>query len=148
MSLDKTILVEAFRKRMDGERLPLLSLDEFFGNNAEEESIAPNQWGFGRPTLMEIWGNLRKVEEREDVKWVRVALHPDTEVGERDGGIVYEIAGDFIAICTTAKPSDIEQTANCTQLCSDGVTSSFQPKWYSEIPAVPDGYRVLSLWWD
>jgi len=148
MELDKAMLVEIFKKRTAGERLPLLTLSEFFSNNTEEESIAPNQWGFGRPTLIEIWEHLRKVEERDDVAWVRVVLHPDTEVGEHDGEMVYELAGDSIAICTTARPSDIELTANCEYLCSDGVTSSFEPKWYTEIPTTPEGYQILSLWWD
>ena len=28
----------------NGGRLPLLTLDEFFSGNTEEDSIAPNQW--------------------------------------------------------------------------------------------------------
>ena len=44
------------------ERLPLLTLDDFFNGNTAEDSIAPNQWGFGRPTLSEIWNMLQKIE--------------------------------------------------------------------------------------
>ncbi len=29
------------------ERFPLLTLDEFFNGNTEEDSIAPNQWNLG-----------------------------------------------------------------------------------------------------
>ena len=146
--MDKLKRIEAFLKRMDGEKLPLMTLDEFFEDNTEEQSIAPNQWGFGRPTLAEIWEQLRKVEQRDDVAWIRVVLHGDTEVGDRDGESVYEIAGDSIAICTTADASDIELATDCEKLCSDGVVSNFDAKWYTEIPSIPEGYRVLTLWWD
>ena len=148
MKSDIATLIKAFVKRMDGNKLPLLTLEEFFDGNTDEWSIAPNQWEFGRPTLSEIWKQLRKVEARPDVAWVRVMLHGDTDVGDRDGEAVYEIAGDAIAICTTAEVSDIERTADCEKLCSDGVVNNFDSKWYTEIPAIPEGYRVLTLWWD
>jgi len=38
----------------NGERFPLLTLDEFFAGNTQEDSIAPNQWEFGRPSLGEL----------------------------------------------------------------------------------------------
>lgn len=67
------------------ERLPLLTLDDFFNGNTAEDSIAPNQWGFGRPTLSEIWNMLQKIELLPNIAWVRVALHDDTEIVENDG---------------------------------------------------------------
>ena len=148
VGLDKAKLVEAFKKRVDGERLPLFTLAEFFVNNDEEDSIAPNQWGYGRPTLAEIWKQLKKIENHPDVAWVRVALHGDTDVGVRDGEFVYEIAGDTIVICTTIKASEIEEIADCERLCSDGVNEYFDSEWYTEIPDIPAGYRVLTLCWD
>ena len=60
------------------ERFPLLTLDEFFNGNTEEDSIAPNQWEFGRPTLSEIWDILQKIELMPNIAWVRVALHDDS----------------------------------------------------------------------
>ncbi len=53
------------------KHLPLLTLDEFFYGNTEEESIAPNQWGFGRPKLSEICDMLQKIEMMPDIAWVR-----------------------------------------------------------------------------
>ena len=146
--MDIIELVKNFESRIDGDKLPLFTLSEFFDGNIEEESIAPNQWGYGRPTLEQIRVQLEKVETRPDVAWVRVALHGDTEVGVRNGEIIYEIAGDTILICTTAKISEIENTADCAKLCSDGVTENFDSKWYTEIPDIPEGCRVLTLWWD
>ena len=42
------IALSTFKKILDRneERLPLLTLDDFFNGNTAEDSIAPNQWGF------------------------------------------------------------------------------------------------------
>jgi len=60
MKQDMRKLLEAFENRVDGDKLPLFTLTEFFEGNTDEESIAPNQWGYGRPTLAEIWNQLKK----------------------------------------------------------------------------------------
>ena len=130
------------------ERFPLLTLTEFFSGNTEEESIAPNQWGEGRPSIAEIWERMRKVEERPDVAWVRVVLHPDTDIAEYDGEFVCDIAGESIAICTSAKPEDIETMIDCESLRSDGVISHFEPYEVLDVPHTPEGYKVLQLVWD
>ena len=85
---NRSELVEYLKKcifEFSSEQFPLLTLTEFFGGNTEEESIAPNQWGEGRPPLAEIWERMRKVEAHPDVAWVRVILHPDTDIGEYNG---------------------------------------------------------------
>lgn len=50
------IELNAFKKLMEenDDRLPLLTLDEFFEGNTEEDSIAPNDCDFGRPSIAEI----------------------------------------------------------------------------------------------
>lgn len=61
--------LNAFKKRMeeaDG-RLPLLTLDEFFEGNTEEDSIAPNDCDFGRPSIAEIWELMWELEKRPPV---------------------------------------------------------------------------------
>lgn len=52
------IELNRFKKILEDneERFPLLTLDEFFKGNTEEDSIAPNQWEDGRPSLAEIGG--------------------------------------------------------------------------------------------
>lgn len=102
------------------EHLLLLTLDEFFCGNTEEDSIAPNQWGFGRPTLSEIWNMLQKIEWMSDIAWIRVALHEDTEIVENNGKEELVLAGDTIVICTTILPVELEKIVNCEWLCSDG----------------------------
>ena len=140
--------IEAFIERVqaaDG-KLPLLTLAEFFNSNTEEESIAPNQWEYGRPSLAEVWERLRGLEARPDVAWVRVQLHEDTEIAGDDT----VIAGDAIAICTTASTEEIEIAADTESLCSDGVIEGWVSSLdsFTDIPVIPDGYRVVSLVWD
>ncbi len=132
------------------ERLPLLTLDEFFNGNTEEDSIAPNQWEFGRPKLSEIWDMLQKIELMPNIAWVRVALHDDTEIVETNGKEVLNLAGDTIVLCTTISPMELEKLVNCEWLCSDGVITikAFELYAYSCVPEIPDNFDCLEIVWD
>ena len=103
-----TIMIEldAFKKLMEenDDRLPLLTLNEFFEGNTAEDSIAPNECGFGRPSIAEIWELMRNLEKRPDIAWIRIELHDDTEIAEYDGKEVLVLAGESPIICTS--PSD------------------------------------------
>lgn len=144
--------LDTFKKLMQeyGERLPFLTLDEFFNGNMEEDSIAPNQWGYGRPSLAEIWEVLHKIESMPNMAWVRVVLHNDTEIEERDGKEILNLLGESIALCTTAQPAEIEKLANCEWLCSDGVFAikDSELNFFSHIPPIPDGFQCLEIVWD
>ena len=63
------IELNTFKKILEENegRLPLLTLDEFFSGNTAEDSIAPNQWGFGRPSLSEIWDLLQKIQAMPNI---------------------------------------------------------------------------------
>lgn len=132
------------------DRLPLLTLDEFFSGNTEEDSIAPNQWEFGRPTLAEILDMLQKVELIPDVAWVRVALHYDTEIIENNGKEELILAGDTIIICTDIMPAQLEKSVNCEWLCSDGIITikASELNTYSCVPPVPNNFNCLAIVWD
>ena len=56
------IALEVFKKILEenGDKFPLLTLAGFFDGNSEEDSIAPNQWEDGRPTLDEMWKKFRE----------------------------------------------------------------------------------------
>ena len=146
------IELSTFKKILEenGERLPLLTLDEFFNGNTEEESIAPNQWEFGRPTLSEIWNMLRNIELMPNIAWVRVALHDDTEIVENNGTEELVLAGDTIVICTTILPRELEELANCKWLCSDGVIKikASELNAYSCVPPIPKKFNCLEIVWD
>ncbi|MFD5465139.1 hypothetical protein ACFWIQ_20255 [Kitasatospora sp. NPDC127059] len=118
--------------------MPLITLTEFFDGNDNEESIAPNQWGYGRPTLSELVERLRVIERREDVVWVRVQLHPETLEME-------ELAGEAVAVCTTAEESV------CAAWIEGFEASGVIPELvdvYRDIPEVPHGATVWSVVWD
>ena len=145
----RAIFIETFKSRIaniESRQLPLLALNEFFSGNTEEDSIAPNQWGYGRPPISEIWARMRKLEAMPNVAWVRVVLHDDT--GFRWDG-EFEISGDSIAICTSAAPKDIERIVDYESLGSESLIS--EPGFhetYKDCPTIPDGYHVLMLVWD
>lgn len=61
----------------DPENSPVVTLDEFFLANEDEESIAPNNWGYGRPSIKEIYRSLKEIEHRPDVQGVFVGMHDE-----------------------------------------------------------------------
>ena len=124
---------DEFRRLLEEDkgRFPLLTLDEFFSGNSDEDSIAPNQWGYMRPPLAEIWEMFQKVERMSNVAWVRVALHYNT---------------DSIVVCTDLKPDELKEIVNCEWLCSEGAIES--ALCYSRIPVIPRNYNCLEIVWD
>lgn len=146
------IELKAFKRILeDNEKhFPLLTLNEFFEGNMEEDSIAPNQWGEGRPSLAEIWHALRKIELMSNVAWVRVALHDDTEIDVSNGKEILNLAGDSIVICTSVHPVELEKLVNCEWLCSDGVIKikPSELNIYSCIPQIPEECACLEIVWD
>ena len=139
---------DEFRRLLgeDKGRFPLLTLDEFFSENSDEDSIAPNQWGYMRPPLAEIWEMFQKVERMSNVAWVRVALHYDTEIIEDNGTDFLALAGDSIVVCTDLKPDELKEIVNCEWLCSEGAIES--ALCYSRIPVIPRNYNCLEIVWD
>ena len=147
------IELRTFQARLeeaDGQ-LPLLTLNEFFEGNPEEDSIAPNDWGFGRPSIAEIWGRMRKIETMPGVAWVRVVLHDDTEIAECGGKETLVLAGDSIMICTSLPASELEALARCEWLCSGGAEeweTSEIDGIFSYRPPVPEGFHCFAIVWD
>lgn len=147
------IELSTFKMLMDknNNRLPLLTLDEFFSGNTAEDSIAPNDWGFGRPSIKEIWNLMRELEKMPSVAWIRVELHDDTEIVEHDGIEELVLAGESIMICTSLPASELEMCAKCEWLCSGGA-EEWEPSEIDRIfscrPPVPDGFCCYSIVWD
>lgn len=146
------IELNRFKKILEDceERFPLLTLDEFFEGNTEEDSIAPNQWEEGRPTLIEIWDMLQKIELMSNIAWVRVTLHEDTQIEEDNDHEVLTLSGDSIVICTNIPLSELEKMVNCKWLCSDGVIE-IEPSEldiYSCIPSIPENFNCFEIVWD
>ncbi|GAA4675183.1 hypothetical protein [Gordonia humi] len=127
------------------EQIPLLTIDEFFADNPHEDSIAPNQRGYGRPDLVEIAERLTRFEADADVAWVRVQLHEEMFDDDYEG-----VAAESIAICTSLDEDEVEERLDTDSLESDGVWEgmSYDEDDFSDIPAVPEDHRILTMSWD
>ena len=138
------IELDVFKRRLeeDKEHLPLLTLDEFFDGNPEEDSIAPNQWGYGRPSLAEMRDMLRRIELMPNVAWVRVALHDDTEIREENGTEVLDLAGDSIVICTGMKPEELEKAVNIEEVLRYFTVQVFVMNWDSYLGYTGHNYYL------
>jgi hypothetical protein len=128
-----------------GETFPLLTLAEFFDDNADEEALAPNQWGEGRPPLAEIARRLADLADDQAVSWVRVQLHEETF---EDG--VDWVAAEAVAICASLDADDVAARLGADELQADGVIDGYvyDEDAFADAPPVPPGHRVLSLVWD
>lgn len=127
------------------DRMPLLTLDEFFTDNDEEGSIAPNQEGYGRPPLADIAARLATLEADDAVAWVRVQLHEETW---EDG--VEDLSAESVAICTTLPDEVLDARLDVEELQAEPVWDgySYDEDRLCDVPPVPDGYRVVTLGWD
>lgn len=145
--------VYTFKNLMDenNDRLPLLTLDEFFEGNTAEDSIAPNDWGFGRPPITEIRNLMHELEKMPSVAWIRIELHDDTEIVGYDGREALVLAGESIIICTSLSASELETLAKCEWLHSGGA-EEWEPSEIDRIfacrPLVPDGFHCFAIVWD
>ncbi|GLU49946.1 hypothetical protein [Nocardiopsis ansamitocini] len=110
--------------------MPLLTLDAFFAGDDDEEYIAPNRWGHGRPPSAVPAERFRAIERCADVAWVRVQPHPETLARG-------ELAGEAVAVCT-ARTGGVEPDGVVRGLVDD----------YRDVPRVPDGATVWSVVWD
>lgn len=127
-----------------GDSLPLLTIEEFFAGNDHDDSIAPNQFQVGRPALPDMARWLTELEARPDVAWVRVQL--------------VENMGDFrddqwpkakaVAVATQMDPDDLSDMV-IDELAADGAFEGWimEPEYYSAVPDLPDGHRVVTIFW-
>lgn len=123
----------------------MLTVREFFHGNEEEESIAPNQYGYGRPDLAEIARRLDLLAADPAVAWVRVQLHEEMFDDYYEG-----LSAEAVAICTTLAAEDVDARLDVQSLQAEPLWEGFvyDAVDFCDVPPIPDGYRVLSLVWD
>ncbi len=129
---------------LDGSAPPVVGLDEYFSDNHQEDCIAPNQVGYGRPSLAEPYASLKAIASRKDVQTVLVSIHDDWVEA-----IKYEDvwpAGDNVHIYTSASRSEVEQWT--TEFAADGVIKGWPRKKHLAAPESLSGYTVYSICWD
>ncbi len=127
------------------DRYPLLTIREFFDGNTAEDSIAPNQHGYGRPDLAEIARRLDALAANRAVAWVRVQPHEEMFEDGYDG-----VTAEGIAICTTLTSEEIDERLDVKSLQAEPTWEGmvYDQDDFCDVPAVPGGHRVLSLVWD
>ncbi len=133
------------RSAAGGDRYPLVTVPEFFHGNVFVDSIAPNQYGYGRPDLAEITRRLDVLAEDPAVAWVRVQLHEEMFDDGYEG-----LSAEAVAICTTLAVEDVDARLDVASLQAESLWEGFvyDAADFCDVPPIPDGHRVLSLVWD
>ena len=122
---------------------PVVSLSLFFEGNTEETSIAPNQWGEGRPSIAELHMRFQQISLRPNVQHVWVGLHPDWN---SESYAEQFLPAEHILIMTSASQSEVEGWL--TGLCCSGVVRGWPYGKPIELPQAGKGYHVFSVCWD
>jgi hypothetical protein len=103
---------------------PVVPLDLFFKDNDEEDSIAPNQWEYGRPPIASLYSRFKEIAAFPEVSDVYVGLHSDWNYC--DYGDSFPPA-ETVLIVTSAGRSQIESWLTGLEadgLMVDGLTAS------------------------
>jgi hypothetical protein len=128
----------------DATTPPVVTLDEYFIGNSDEECIAPNQVDYGRPTLAEMYARFKQIEEKPNVQTVLVGIHGDwTESLEH---ATLWPAAENVHIYTSASAEEVEQWI--AGLEADGAIEGWPYGMHPSAPALKEGYKVYSVCWD
>jgi len=122
---------------------PVVDLHLYFEGNSEEESIAPNQWGDGRPSIAELYERFKWIAAQPNVDKVLVGLHFDWN---DESTIDNFPPAENIHILSCASQSEVESWV--TGLHADGVIQGWPYGKPGNAPEPPQGYTVYSVCWD
>ena len=122
----------------------VVGLDDYFLGNDQEDCIAPNQVGYGRPPLQEVYRRFQEIADRADVQAVLVGLHDDWTEAEKFADIWP--AGDAIHIYTSASRSDVETWI--AGLGADGAVKGWPRGKHRSAPDPGRGCSVYTVVWD
>ena len=128
----------------DPERYPVVTLDEYFSENEEEDSIAPNNWGYGRPSIKVIYSKFKEIENRPDVQGVYVGMH-DEWSDALDEDDLWPSA-ENIHIISSASEAEVERLIE--GVGADGVGPGWPYGEHKLSPKPQDGYFVYTVYWD
>ena len=131
----------------DGDTPPVVDLDLYFAGNADEESIAPNQWGYGRPPIAQLYDRFREIAARPEVEKVLVGLHQDwCDYDEDEVAAGRFPPAENVHLFTRAKVEEVEGWIAGME--ADGVIAGWPYGKPANAPAPSEGYSVLSVCWD
>jgi hypothetical protein len=128
---------------MSGEPPPIVPLHLFFEGNDEEESIAPNQWGDGRPSIVALYDRFKEIAAYPEVSDVYVGLH--WEWNDPDYADTFPPA-ETVFIVTSASKSQVENWL--TGLKADGALKGWPHGKPGNAPDPAQGHQVYWVGWD
>lgn len=128
----------------DSRSPPVVSLDEFFAGNRDEECIAPNQVGYGRPALADLYARLTEIQRKPNVQAVLVGIHSDWIDATRDSKLWP--AAENVHIYTTASLEEVESWIS--GLAADGAVEGWPYGMHPSAPKLDPGFKVFSVCWD
>ncbi|WP_313438055.1 hypothetical protein [Stenotrophomonas sp.] len=128
----------------DPDHLPVVPLAAYFEGNDFEECIAPNQWGYGRPPIAELYARFAAIAAKPEVEGVYVGLHQDWGSALEDDS--EWPAAENVHLLTHADAATVEgwlQGLEC-----DGVGEGWPYGQHIDAPVPSEGHRVLTVFWD
>jgi hypothetical protein len=127
----------------EGQAAPVVGLDLFFIGNEEEESIAPNQWGDGRPSIATMYETFKKIAARPEVSDVFVGLHPDW-----NDPVFADCVppAETVFIVTSANQADV--TRWVSGLHADGAGEGWPYGRPCNAPELASGHHLYWISWD
>jgi len=127
----------------DGEQPPVVDFAQYFEGNAEQECIAPNQWGEGRPSIENLYERFQEISKYATVERVLVGLHSDWNHDDYHDGFP---PAENVYIFTTAGKAEVESWL--LGMHTDGILKGWP---YGKPKSAPDpskGYTVYAVCWD
>jgi hypothetical protein len=132
----------------DSAVLPVVSIEDFFEHNWDENSLAPNIAGDGRPPLSECYRILREIKQRPNVQDVLVAIHECPFADEPEDEDIWPDS-DTVYIITSATDEEVAEWA------APLMPTEIGDKWSCNTgkrpcaaPEVQPGMHLAVLWWD
>ena len=96
----------------------------------------------------EIYAKFKSLESKDDIAWIRVILHDDTEIIESEDGEEMALYGDSICVCTCISQEDVEALVDYDWLQSGGAIEIDIAEYANNYPEIPKNYHCLRIEWD
>ncbi len=123
---------------------PVVALEEYFAGNTDESSIAPNQFGYGRPSLAEMWARFREIQQKPNVQAVLVGIHDDWVEAKTEPDVWP--AAENVHIYTSASSEEVERWIEGLE--ADGAVEGWPYGMHPAAPKLDPGFEVFSVCWD
>lgn len=126
-----------------GDPPPVVGLELFFHGNDEEESIAPNQWGEGRPPVAVLFAKFKAIAARDNVSDVFVGLHWDWNDPDYADTVP---PADTVFIVTSESMTQVAEWL--VDMHADGVVQGWPHGRPGNAPTLLPGHSVYWVSWD